>query len=231
MKRSLPWVVLTIFVVYVAVAIFRPVSPAGRFDADGFGRLPVSLNGRVQPIDSAARRALLQIRGTVTVPLGDSRSWQFWKRTDRLGATEWLLETLTKPDTADSRRIFHVDDAAVRAVAVPAPPRVPAPSYYSFRDLQPRVKEIGEQVARAWKVKPADRTAADRAWLKLRDDLVLYERLKNTLQPNSFLQSEAAGRQIAYDFGAELATYLAALRAALAARRDGKQEALEKSTE
>jgi hypothetical protein len=204
------------------VAIFRPVSPAGTFDADGFGRLPVSLNGRVQPIDSAARRALLQIRGTVTVPQDDSRSWQFWKRPAGLGPTEWLLEALVKPDAADTRRIFRIDDAAVRTVAVQAPPTGPAPSHYSFKDLQPRVKEIGEQVARAWKVKPAERTSSDRAWLKLRDDLVLYERLKNTLQPNSFLQGQAAGRQIAYDFGAELATYEADLRTAIAARRDGK---------
>lgn len=232
MKRGLPWVVITIFLVYVAVAIFRPAIPsAARFDVDRFGRVPVLLNGRVQPIDSAARLALLQIRGTVTVPEDRSRSWRVWKPTTSLGATEWLLEALTKPDAADTRRIFRINDVAVSAAALEAPATRLAHTYYSFKDLRPRIKEIGEHVARAWKVKPADRTASDRGWLKLRDDLVLYERLKNTLQPNSFLQNEAAGKPIDYDFGARLASYEADLRAAITARRDGTEESLDKGME
>jgi hypothetical protein len=222
MKRLLPWLVVIIFLAYVAVAIVRPIPSTSGFDTTRFGRLPVWLNGRIQPVDSVARLALLQIRGTVTIPEDGYRSWRLWKRTASLGATDWLLETLAKPDTADTRGIFRIDDARVRTAALEGPQAASAAMYYSFKDLQPRVKAIGEQVARAWKVKPADRTASDRAWLKLRDDLVLYERLKNTLQPNSFLQGDADGKPIAYDFGAELSRYEADLRAAIAARREGK---------
>jgi hypothetical protein len=231
MKRSLPWVVITIFVVYVAGAIVRPIPSAGGFDAEGFGRLPILVNGRVQPVDSAARLALLQIRGTVTVPEHGGSAWQWWKPAATLSATEWVLETLTKPSAADSRRIFRINEAAIRAVAVKAPATGRAATYYSLTDLQPRVKEIGDQVARAFKVKPADRTSTDRAWLKLRNDLVLYERLKNTLQPNSFLQGERAGKPIDYDFAAQLASYESDLVAANAARRAGKKEVFDKTTE
>ena len=229
MKRSLPWIIVTIFIVYVSASILWPASSARRFDLERFGRLPIALNGRVQPIDSAARRALLQIRGTVTVPEDvDGRWGQWWKSPVGVSATEWLLDVLARPDVADTRNIFRVDDAAVRRVALAAPTGA---RYASFKDLQPRVKEIGEEVARAWKVKATDRAPSDRAWLKLRDDLVLYERLKNTLQPNSFLQGRAAGTPVVYDFGEQLATYTEALRTAITARRAGKQEVLDKPTE
>jgi hypothetical protein len=231
MKRSLPWVVITIFLVYVAVAIVRPVPSAGGFDVKRFGRLPVLINGRVQPIDSAARIALLQIRGTVTVPEDGGRAWRVLKPPVRIGATEWLIEALTRPDAADSRRIFRLDDAAVRSTAFQGTATVGVARYYSFKDLHPRIKEIGDEVARVSKVKPADHTATDREWLKLRQALVLYERLKNTLQPNSFLQAEAGGKPVAYDFGAELARYESDMRAAITARREGKTEALDKPTE
>jgi len=205
------------------------MTSAGGFDTAGFGRLPVWVNGRVQPLDSAARLALLQIRGTVTVPEVGARSWQIWKHTVSLKATEWLLETLTAPNLADTRKLFPIRDAAVREGALQVPPTGAAPIYYSFKELQPRVKAIGEQVARAWKVKPAERTPSDREWLKLRDELVLYERLKNTLQPNSYLQDRAGGKPIDYDFGALLARYETDLRAAAAALRDKK--VLDKITE
>jgi hypothetical protein len=229
MKNRVPWVVVTIFLVYVAAAIPWPIPSAGEFDANGFGRLPVWLNGRIQPIDSAARLALLQIRGTVRVPEDAGGSGPFWKPRPMLGATEWLLEILTRPDAADTRRLFRIHDAGVRAVAVPSRATGEPRTYHSFKDLEPRVKQIGEQVSRAWKVKAADRTPVDRAWLTLRDDLVLYERLKNTLQPNSFLQNAAGGKPLDYDFGAQLARYEMDLRAAVVARRAGKQETPEKS--
>lgn len=230
MQRLIPWIVTTIFLAYIAAAILRPGSTAA-FDSAAFGRLPVSMNGRVQPIDSAARVALLQIRGTVTVPGASNQRWRFWNRSGGLDATEWLLEVLTRPNLADTRRIFRLPDATVRVAAVNAARIGPPAAYYAFEDLQPRVKEIGDAVARAFKVKPADRTPTDRAWLKLRDDLVLYERLKNTLQPNSFLQSETPGKPFTYDFGARLASYEADLRRAITARLDGQQNVVDETTQ
>ena len=48
------------------------------FHVREFGRLPVLLNGRIQPFDSVARNALLQIRSTGDVPLEEVPSWKFW---------------------------------------------------------------------------------------------------------------------------------------------------------
>ena len=111
MRRILPWVVFGVFVAYLGAAMVPPPRSSSGFDVAAFGRLPVMMNGRVQPIDSVARLGLLQIHGAVSIPVENARPWQF--RTQSLGATEWLLELMTKPDAADKRKIFHVKDATL----------------------------------------------------------------------------------------------------------------------
>ena len=59
---------------------------------------------------------------------------------------------------------------------------------------------------------------------------IIYERLKNSLQPNSFLQQEARGKPIAYDADALLTQYQIDLRAGISAavsREHGKGQALD----
>jgi len=63
-----------------------------------FARLPVLMNGRVQPFDSVARNTLLQIRSTGDVPLEEVPSWKFWHHPKKLKSSEWLLEVLFKPE-------------------------------------------------------------------------------------------------------------------------------------
>src|SRR5512133_510614 len=80
--------------------------PAGRvrgFDMDGFGRLPVLEGGRVKPLDSVARNALLVIRS--------QQSFRFQGRT--LSADEWLLDLLFRPQVADTQPVFVINDPDV----------------------------------------------------------------------------------------------------------------------
>lgn len=235
MKRFLPGIVLGVFLIYVGAAMFRPpVRSSEEFDVAEFGRLPVLMNGRVQPIDSVARLGLLQIRGTVTVPLENAKPWQLWKRSRTLSASEWLLELLTKPDAADARKIFPVRDPTLPGTLGLKAAADSGTSYFAFEELAPRLAEIGKQTLRISKVKAATRKEWERECLKLRNALVIYERLKNSLQPNSYLQREAGGQPIAYDFAARLAQYQIDLRAGLEAaiaRQHGKQQELDKATE
>ena len=143
MKRFLPWIIFGVFLIYVAAPMFRPVRSPGGFDLTEFGRLPVAMNGRVQPIDSVARLGLLKIRSTVTVPLENTKAWQFW-RTRTLGATDWLLELLTKPDAADARKIFPIQDPALLRTLGLKAAAGSGPSYYAFKELEPRLEEIGK---------------------------------------------------------------------------------------
>ena len=104
--KYLPWFFLALFVTEI-VMVMKPKTDTGLYTAE-FGRLPVLLNGRIQPLDSVARNSLLQIRSTGDVPLELLPSWQFWRHPKKLKSTEWLLEVCFKPDVADTRNIFLI---------------------------------------------------------------------------------------------------------------------------
>ena len=174
-RRRPARIVMAIFLLYVMAAAFRRGRTSNGFRIAEFGRLPIRVNGRVQPIDSAARIGLLQIRGTLTVPPVESAAWNVWK--ERLGATEWLLELLAKPDVADTRRIFPVEQPALRGVLKLATGTAD-PMYLSFEDLQPKLEELGKQAFRINKRKHVERAPWEHECLKLRNALVIYERLK-----------------------------------------------------
>lgn len=212
--RFLPAIVLGICLVYVTLAMISPPESSSGFDVGGFGRLPVLMNGRVQPIDSVARIGLRQIRGTATAPLDADRRWLVRRSAP---ATEWLLEVLAKPDRADERAIFPVRNSTLSQVLGLSPHASSGAAYYSFRQLQPHVDQIGEQWRRITKLNAAERQGWEQECLRLRNAIVVYERLKNSLQPNSLLQQQAAGKPVAYDFPALLIQYQRDLREGLEA--------------
>ena len=53
-QRWLPWVVTAIMGLWVVSAIGR-AKEKGEYDLDQFSKLPVLLDGRIQPFDSVAR--------------------------------------------------------------------------------------------------------------------------------------------------------------------------------
>ena len=97
--RLLPWMFVALFATEI-VAVLLPKKD-GEFHVREFGRLPVLLNGRIQPFDSVAHNSLLQIRSTGDVPLELVPSWKFWHHPKKLKATEWLLEVMLRPEQAD----------------------------------------------------------------------------------------------------------------------------------
>src|SRR6188472_2041403 len=109
MKRILnllPWALFLLFATEIIVVMLPKKD--GEFHTAEFGRLPVLLNGRIQPFDSVARNSLLQIRSTGDLPLEILPSWQFWRHPKKLKSTEWLLEVFFKPELADTRPVFLI---------------------------------------------------------------------------------------------------------------------------
>src|SRR5438270_12266895 len=110
LTKIVPWVFVALFGAEI-LAVMLPKKD-GTYHLREFGRLPVLLNGRIQPFDSIARNSLLQIRSTGDVPLEEVPSWQFWHHPKKLKSTEWLLEVMARREYADKRPMFLIPHPA-----------------------------------------------------------------------------------------------------------------------
>jgi cytochrome c-type biogenesis protein CcsB len=223
--KSLPWLCVALFGCEI-IAVMAPKKD-GEFHVRAFGRLPVLLNGRIQPFDSVARNSLLQIRSTGDVPLEIVPSWKFWHHPKKLKATEWLLEVMARPETADTRPIFliHHSDLLGELKLQDKGVEKSGLRYYTFEELRSVVDEIMEQGRKVEETK-TDQSTFQKQVLKLANAVMLYHRLKYTLQPEGL-----------DNFAQELAEFqkeLEPVAAALKANESGKpfdQEVLRKVAE
>ncbi len=221
MKRLFPLFVLLFGVAYLASGLRTTKHDAG-FDLDGFGRLPVLLNGRIKPADTVARTTLLMLQGRQRV--GDpERSGSFVD-----SPIEWLLDVIYRPDLADTYPTFKVDHPEILALLgknaeslkvnyTGAGRKLMAlvgflpsrHSRFSYLDLRTHFDEIERQTQLASRTESKDRTSFQRAILQLRSNLVTYQRLKY-----SFIAADSP------DFFAEITAFSENIRASAQAAAD-----------
>lgn len=172
MKRGWPWWMAAAMAGLVVWGLWPPSETAPFHTAD-FGRLPVLLNGRVQPLDSVARNSLLILRNKQSAAIDGGGA---------LSATEWLLETLMKPELADTRRAFRVDHPELRGMLhLPQDGPIDVP----FKQIEGQIEEIEKQARRIDALPVDARSTFEKAVIRLSHGLTLYRRLKNTLRPET----------------------------------------------
>ena len=216
--KILPWLFVALFATEIA-AVMAPKKD-GEFHIREFGRLPVLLNGRVQPFDSIARNSLLQIRSTGDAPLEIVPSWQFWHHPRKLKATEWLLEVMLRPEQADDRPIFLIhhpeligelklEDSGIEQSGL---------HYYTYNELKSAREVVHEQAVHISENDKDEKewTTVQKQTMKLENSLGLYERLKNSLRPQS---SDDFAKDLE-DFKKAIGPVVAAIRA----NSDGKND-------
>jgi ABC-type transport system involved in cytochrome c biogenesis permease subunit len=204
-RTVVAWFIVLLFAAEIGAALFLQ-RPDKTFAVSAFAKLPLTFNGRVQPMDSLARNSLLQIRGITSVPLegngpdgrwgrweelrqhGDTlseRRWyQFNKHPKKLKPSEWLLEVMLDAPRADDRYIFVINHPDLRSLLRLGPGvEKSGLHFYRFNDLRDRLAQLQPEVARAGRLEAAQRSPYDRAVLQLHNAWSLYMRLKNTLQP------------------------------------------------
>ncbi|MBS2026556.1 MAG: cytochrome c biogenesis protein CcsA [Deltaproteobacteria bacterium] len=167
-QRFIPWIAAAL-ALGGAVFAAMPASESVGYDLDAFARLPVLEGGRVKPIDTVARNALLVMRGRQSIAQAGGE----------VGPDEWLLGVLFSPKAAEALPVFDVDDPDVRGLLGQAPS---ANRYLSFADLTPKLGEIQKQGEAAQRVDAKKRTRFESAIVNLYDRLVLYNRLATTLR-------------------------------------------------
>ena len=198
MKRLVPWIISLGFLLWALTKMIPVRQPSG-FDIDGFGRLPVLVNGRVMPMDTLARVSLFAMnhQGRYTTPEGKSRPQR-----------EWLLDVFMMPARADLAKVFEVTNPDILGLFGWQEAKGKSNSY-SLSDLQPFVGEIEKQAGLAAQTEAQSRSAFQRAIIRLWEALGLYIELRNTIQPDD-----------SPDFGREIRAFSSIIQPGIEAVRD-----------
>ncbi len=171
MKRFLPWIILVVAAGWIAANWLPSKTANGDLDFAKFGEIPVLVGGRVKPLDTVARNSLLIIHGKQELRLEGGR---------RLSAIQWLADVVFNASVADQYPVFVVQNADVLGMfGWEQSDR----KYFSFAEFSPFLKQIDEQGAQSDKLEAVQRSAYQSAILNLRNGLALYQRLKNSIQP------------------------------------------------
>jgi ABC-type transport system involved in cytochrome c biogenesis permease subunit len=170
MKRFLPALIFVFALLWAGSSWRSPRTDTGDLDLITFGKLPVLVGGRVKPLDTVARNSLLIIHGKQTA-----------RRTtgEQLTAVRWLTDTLFNAPVADQYPVFVIENSDVLGLFGWEQTDL---RYFSFSELTPFLKQVEEQGALSEKLQSVERTAYQNAILNLRNAMVLYQRLKNSLQ-------------------------------------------------
>jgi len=167
-RKTLAWIIPALCLLYLGSSFFKVTRPSDGFDFKSFGSLPVVSNGRVQPIDSLARNALLAIQAKQKVPGDDAPS----------SPAEWLAELSFKSAIADTRKIFliHHDDI----FGIIGLTRADGKSF-SFDQLKPSFEALQKESLRIDGIESQARSSYEKALMRLTQNLFIYNQLKHAV--------------------------------------------------
>lgn len=224
MKRNIATLLsLLVFFGYI-YSNFKKQTPESDFDLDTFGKAPVIMNGRVQPLDSVAKNTLLAMNGKRSVVYQDGT-----KHT----AIEWLAETLFDPSKAFDRPVFRIHDDGLRAVLPYKEPEKRESAvmaallgsgsshhYYSFNEIRGSFEKIRQDAMEASQIESEIRNRYQKAVINLANNAIQLYNLSRTIhhgETPSFLDElatmqsvipaaviEADKQQLGQEFDAEI---------------------------
>jgi len=156
-KPRVHWIAVGSTLVVLGAVLVVPLTQrphATAFDLAGFAALPVSADGRVKPIDTVARNALMLASGRQTLRI-DARE---------LSATEFMLELMARPQTLREVPLVRVDHPDVLALLGRKPE---AAGRISLAVLEAHWPEVTRQSEQAAQTPPKQRDAYQRAVVAL----------------------------------------------------------------
>lgn len=186
MKRSIPAILSILFLLSFVGSNYRKQTPKSDFDFDTFGRTPIVLNGRIQPLDSVARNSLLVMNGKRTAKYEDGT---------RHTAIEWLAELMFDPVNAAERPVFRIYDDGLRSLLPPKKEKEDDRSpiaallfgkgsdqfYYSFMEIRPFYDKIRQDAVEASQVDAQVRTRYQNAVIELANNMIKFHSLSSSI--------------------------------------------------
>jgi ABC-type transport system involved in cytochrome c biogenesis permease subunit len=146
-------------------AILRPVGIASKFDLDAFGALPISYEGRVQPLDSLARNSLKIVSGRETASVDEGS----------VSAIRWLADVFGQPEKASNYKVIRIDHKDILGLLNLDANR----KRFSIREILASAEKLQEQIDRARAIEKNDARSLD---LFQRKILELDEKLRRYIE-------------------------------------------------
>ncbi len=165
-QRALPWCVGSAAVLLACSGTLRPM-PATEYDLATFATLPVTSGGRVKPMDTAARHALLVAGGRQSVRTDDGD----------VSAVQFVIDLMARPDAARSLPVVRIDHPDVLALLDLQPDQA---GRISLDAIEPHWTRVVEEAGLAAEIDAKRRDPYQRAVLKLFhsvDTLLTYARM------------------------------------------------------
>jgi len=167
LARVGPWLVVGVGVLFLLAPLARSPLPAEP-DLPRAAQLPVSFRGRVKPLDTVARNALLVVYHRQTFKDADG---------GRVPALEWLLELLSNPQAATERPVFRIDHPQVLGLLDIEQER--SRTFLSFEELVPHWSAVRTQAARAGETSSREQSPFQRKVVELFRNMQLFQRLSS----------------------------------------------------
>lgn len=125
--------------------------------ADEFKRIPILDHGRVKPLDTFARNALIQFSGKDTY--------------ERRPAIDWMADVFFAPEKTAHQKIFLINnpDVAVALEMEPSHNR-----RYAFTDIQKKYTKLSQLAQAALKLDEKERSVVDQEVIRLYENVQEY---------------------------------------------------------
>lgn len=185
MKKKSPLFIVALMAIWaVASLLFPPNSKTDSVvtpDIYGFAKLPVLLDGRIQPIDSTARNAMKVIRHKSTGRYAREEG----SKEETIPAVEWLLEVAAKPSKAATRPVFRIDNEEVKDNLSLAKDE----KHFSVQQITAgdNFARLAKEGARIHSKKAELRSPYEKSLKSVADALMIYQRLGKSFRPQNSL--------------------------------------------
>jgi cytochrome c-type biogenesis protein CcsB len=191
--KYFPWGVLALAMASLTWAAWPASSPKGKQDLINFSKLPVVDGGRVKPLDSVARVALMTISGKATFHEGKFHD-NFKGKPKYQPAIKWLLDVMAmgprlEYDVAVDYEVFRIDNLDVLNL-LNLKPR-PGWYRYSMGEIGPRIAEVEHRAKQLEGMEEKDQTLFDKKLLELASHLNLFLSLAHWRSPHAVPPSDA----------------------------------------
>ena len=170
------WVVLMIFGVY-AVSTFRAPKDVTDFNLREFGKLPVSADGRIKPLDSLARTNLMIISRMQSIPKKNAPP-DYTRSRRAVSAVQWMLEVIINKPHARHYRIFYIaDEELISLLKLDANRKHFRYAFDEVIGAQENRTTLFEQIHQAGKVPDNERDRFQRHVMDLSKQLRAYQQI------------------------------------------------------